>query len=146
VQVLKDASAASIYGSRASNGVIIITTKKGSKGIKVNFDMYAGVQMAGEGPTPDLLNADEYAALQWLVYDNDNTVETHPIYGPSSGDPQMPSWAANTDWYDEFTNNASIQNHDLSLSGSTDNAVLQASVFSTGRYSPGPKVADGSIR
>jgi TonB-dependent starch-binding outer membrane protein SusC len=123
LNVLKDAGAASIYGSRASNGVIIVTTKKGSKGVKVTYDMYAGVQTPGEGPTKDLLSTQEYANLQWLVYDNDGTSEVHPIYGDSDNPtPTIPNWAANTDWYDAFTDNAGIQNHDLTLSGGTENA------------------------
>ncbi len=120
--VLKDAGAASVYGARASNGVIVITTKKGSSGMKVNFDMYAGTQSPGKGPQ-NLCSAEEYAQLQWLVYKNDGTVETHPIYGPSSNpNPTMPSWAANTDWWDEVTNSAPIQNYNLSLSGGNKSA------------------------
>ena len=83
VSVLKDAGAASVYGSRASNGVIVVTTRKGSKGVKVTYDMYYGTQDPGKGPT-GLLNSQEYANLQWLVYDNDGTVETHPLYGLST--------------------------------------------------------------
>jgi TonB-linked SusC/RagA family outer membrane protein len=127
LSVLKDAGAASIYGSRASNGVIIITTKKGSKGTKVNYSMYMGTQNPGAGPA-DLLSAQGYADLQWLVYANDGTVETHPIYGPSSGQPVLPYWGANTDWYKEITRNAFTQNHDLSLSGGTDNAKFFAAL------------------
>ncbi len=127
ISVLKDAGAASIYGSRASNGVIIVSTKKGGKGVKVTYDMYAGTQAPGSGPTADLLSAQEYANLQWLVYKNDGTSETHPIYGPSSQPaPKMPSWAANTDWYDQVTDPAGIMNHDLSLSGGNDNAKFFA--------------------
>jgi TonB-dependent starch-binding outer membrane protein SusC len=123
ISVLKDAGAASVYGSRASNGVVVITTKKGTKGIKVTYDMYYGTQQPGKGPINDILNSQEYANLQWLVYKNDGTSETHPVYGPSSNaTPTLPSWAANTDWWDELTNPAPIQNHDLSLSGGTDNA------------------------
>ncbi|HYC84602.1 MAG TPA: SusC/RagA family TonB-linked outer membrane protein, partial [Chryseosolibacter sp.] len=123
LSVLKDAGAASVYGSRTSNGVVVITTKSGvSSGVKVNYNMYYGSQFAGKGPE-NLLNAQEYADLQWMVYDNDGTTETHPIYGPSSNaNPTLPSWAADTDWYDEITDNASIQNHDLSLSGGNQNA------------------------
>jgi len=125
--VLKDAGAASIYGSRASNGVIVITTKKGtSGGIKVNYNMYAGTQSAGSGPD-NLVNAQEYADLNWLVYDNDGTVETHPIYGPSSGSPSLPSWGADTDWYNEVFSNAAIQNHDLSMSGGNQNSKFYGS-------------------
>lgn len=123
LSVLKDAGAASIYGSRASNGVIVITTKNGvSSGVKVNYNMYVGNQYPGKGPD-NLLDTQGYADLQWLVYDNDGTSETHPIYGPSTNaTPNLPSWAANTDWYDEITNVATIQNHDLSLSGGNQNA------------------------
>jgi len=140
ISVLKDAGAASIYGSRASNGVIIVTTKKGSKGTKVTYDMFIGTQAPGKGPTEDLLNTQEYADLQWLVYKNDQldgTVdkdgngildfETHPIYGRSdAASPTLPDWAADTDWYDEITNPAGIQNHDLALSGGTENATFYA--------------------
>ncbi len=118
MSVLKDAGAASIYGSRASNGVIVVTTKRGDVGVKVTYDMYYGVQDPGAGPTSDLLSAQEYANLQWLVYANDGTVEDHPVYGSSTNaSPTMPSWAANTNWYDEITEMAPIQNHDISLSG-----------------------------
>jgi TonB-dependent SusC/RagA subfamily outer membrane receptor len=55
--VLKDAGAASVYGSRASNGVIVITTKKGSKGVKVTYDLRTGFSLPGQGPTPDLCSA-----------------------------------------------------------------------------------------
>jgi len=127
ISVLKDAGAASIYGSRASNGVIIVSTKKGSKGTKVTYSMFTGTQLPGKGPTGDLLGSKEYADLQWLVYKNDGTSETHPIYGPSSNaSPTMPAWAANTDWYNEFTNPAPIMNHDLTLSGGNDNAKFFA--------------------
>jgi TonB-linked SusC/RagA family outer membrane protein len=136
LSVLKDAGAASIYGSRASNGVIIVTTKKGSKGAKVNYSMYYGVQDPGNGPT-NLLNSTEYANLQWLVYKNDGTSPyvpdangnptttqvIHPVYGwIGNATPTMPSWAANTNWYKAITHVAVVQNHDLSLSGGNDNA------------------------
>ena len=129
MSILKDAGAASIYGSRASNGVIVITTKKGtSSGIKVNYNMYAGVQNAGPGPD-NMLSSGEYADLQWLVYDNEGTVEDHPIYGPSSAaSPSMPAWAADTKWWDEvMVSNAMIQNHDLSMSGGNQNSKFYAS-------------------
>jgi TonB-dependent SusC/RagA subfamily outer membrane receptor len=127
--VLKDAGTASLYGSRAANGVIVITTKTGSKGIRVTYDMFAGMQNPGDGPAEDLLSAEEYADLQWLVYENDGTVETHPIYGPSSNpDPTMPPWAANTNWYYAITDRAGTQNHDLTLSGGSDKATYFAGI------------------
>ena len=125
--VLKDAGAASIYGARASNGVIVVTTKKGKPGMSVNYNMYTGTQNPGAGPD-NQLNTREFADLQWMVYANDGTSETHPIYGPSSGSPTLPSWAADTKWWDEVTRNAIIMNHDLSLSGGNETTKYYASL------------------
>ncbi len=129
MSVLKDAGAASIYGSRASNGVIIVTTKKGTKsGVKINYDMYYGTQDPGKGPD-NLLDSKEYADLQWLVYKNDGTNETHPVYGASTNaSPTMPAWAANTNWYKEITRKALIMNHDVSLSGGNESAKFYAGI------------------
>ncbi len=69
MQVLKDAASASIYGARASNGVIVITTRKGRTGaVRVTYDMYYGTQNPGKGF--DLLNSQEYAELVFLAYKN----------------------------------------------------------------------------
>ena len=126
--VLKDAGAASVYGSRASNGVIVVNTKKGSAGVKVTYDMYTGLSLPGEGLTPDLLTAEEYAQLQWLVYRNDGTVETHPIYGLSTNaNPTMPTWyQGSTDWYDAITDPAIKTNHDVTLSTGTEKSKFFA--------------------
>ena len=127
VSVLKDAGAASIYGSRASNGVIIVTTRRGETGFNVNYEMSMGMQFPGKGTRDDVLNTQEYADLQWLVYKNDGTVETHPLYGLSMNPtPSIPAWAANTDWYDAITDPAIIMDHNLSLSGGTENARFYA--------------------
>lgn len=86
MQVLKDAAAASIYGSRASNGVIIVTTKKGRQGggVKVNYDAYYGVQGRGKGF--DMLNPQEMADMTWIALRNSGQIEPngnprHPQYG-----------------------------------------------------------------
>jgi TonB-linked SusC/RagA family outer membrane protein len=134
LSVLKDAGAASIYGSRASNGVIIVTTKRGSKGVAVTYNVYTGWQDPGKGPT-NLLNTQEYANLTWLVNKNDNaplynddgTQVIHPIYGwIGNASPTLPSWAANTNWYDAITHVASITSHDVSMSAGNDNAKFFA--------------------
>ena len=142
MNILKDAGAASIFGSRASNGVVVITTKRGvSSGVKVSYNMYIGSQDPGKGPD-NLLNASEYGQLQWLVYKNDqfdgtidadnNGVldsEVHPIYGSSANaSPSFPSWAGDTDWYGAITRNARIQNHDISLSGGNENSKFYAGI------------------
>jgi len=86
--VLKDAGAASIYGSRAANGVILVTTRQGVKGqTKITYNAYYGTQDPGRG-FRNLLNTQEMADLQWLVFDNSvdddgNPIQTapHPQYG-----------------------------------------------------------------
>lgn len=128
MSVLKDAGAASMYGARASNGVIIITTKKGSSGMKVNFNAYAGTQTRG-GDIDFVANTQEYADIQWLVYRNDGTSEVHPFYGDSNNpSPTLPFWAADTKWWDEVTQNGPIQNYDLSMSGGNQQANYYASL------------------
>ena len=130
MSVLKDAGAASIYGARAANGVIVITTKKGSAGkMNVNFNAYGGISTVGKGPTADLCNTQEMADLVWLISANDGTVEDHPLYGLTTNpEPTLPFWADDTDWFSEATQRGSIQNYDLSLSGGTQGANYFASL------------------
>ena len=153
MQVLKDAAAASIYGARASNGVIIVTTKKGRSGAaRVTYNMYYGFSSPGKGW--DLLNSQEMADLTWLSYQNAGQAVPTTQYGTGStprlpdyilpagkmeGDPAvspslynlnlddingsyliMRANKAGTDWYDEITDNAPIQNHNVTLSGGAD--------------------------
>src|SRR5690606_3752766 len=73
IQILKDASSASIYGSRAANGVVVITTKKGEASEPtLTFDAYYGVQRVGN--TLDLLNTREYGQYLWESKRNANVV------------------------------------------------------------------------
>lgn len=97
MQVLKDAAAASIYGSRASSGVVIVTTKKGKAGsAKVSYNMYYGTQDPGKGWT-NLLNTQEMADLTWLAFRNAGQVDpvtgnpTSPQYG-SGANPVIPDY------------------------------------------------------
>lgn len=98
--VLKDASATAIYGSRASNGVIIITTKKGT-GSKLSIDYTGNVSMATVAKTVDMLNANEYREL---------FTQKFPAYTSLLGD-------ASTDWQDEIYENAISTDHNISFSG-----------------------------
>ncbi|GAB3891372.1 TonB-dependent receptor [Larkinella knui] len=105
IQVLKDASAASIYGSRAGNGVVIITTKKGKIGKpKFTYDVYYGTQRPGK--FLDLLNTDQYAQLVWESRKNSGAVgangnPTHSQFGngptPVIPDYVFPSAASASD-------------------------------------------------
>jgi len=120
LEVLKDASAAAIYGSRAANGVILITTKRGSANgkLNINFDSYYGSQSAWR--KLDLLNRDEYirygtalltAAGQPVPgrFTNLNT----PIYEGAT----QTFAQTDTDWQDVMFRPAPIQDHQVSISG-----------------------------
>lgn len=116
IQVLKDAASGSIYGARASNGVLIITTKRGRAGAaKVSYDMYYGNQDPGNGYTSQMLNPQENADLVWLALKNSGQPLTHKVYG-TGATPTLPDYtlagiktgvmegdpAANPNLYDFF--------------------------------------------
>ncbi|MBT1685943.1 SusC/RagA family TonB-linked outer membrane protein [Dawidia soli] len=88
MQVLKDAGSASIYGSRAANGVIIITTKRGKDRVKVQYDAYYGTQRPKSGNVWDLLSPQEMAELKFQAARN--TSPGTPIDDPLYGDGQTP--------------------------------------------------------
>jgi TonB-linked SusC/RagA family outer membrane protein len=146
IEVLKDASAAAIYGSRGSNGVVLLTTKRGKEGkTVVNYDSYVGVQQVSK--KIDLLDAYQYAQLSNEAKNNayldrnptgkpidSNAIRTAGIGAPStliqpeivpylSGQAGLPS----TDWQDAIFRSATIQNHTLSISGGKDNVKFYVS-------------------
>jgi len=85
MQVLKDAGSASIYGSRASNGVIVITTKKGKGKVQVAYDSYVGTQRPKGGNVWDVLNPQEMADLKRLAQTNSGVTDFNdPLYGSGS--------------------------------------------------------------
>ncbi|MCX2719905.1 SusC/RagA family TonB-linked outer membrane protein [Lentiprolixibacter aurantiacus] len=147
INVLKDGAAA-IYGARASNGVVIITTKSGSYGQtepSVSLNMYAGVSRATN--LPDMLNAQQHGEYVFQALRNDGATVSHPQYGsganpvvpttlqgftrieapgssvrvPRSATVQQPN---GTNWFEEITRDAPTQNIDLSVTNGTE----------TGRY------------
>lgn len=91
MQVLKDAGAASIYGSRASNGVIVITTKKGNGKAKVEYDAQYGRQFPRNGNVWNLLDPMEMATLKWTAYGNSGMPTTGILYGNGSK-PVLPDY------------------------------------------------------
>jgi TonB-linked SusC/RagA family outer membrane protein len=164
MQILKDASAASIYGSRAGNGVVIITTKKGKAGKpKFTYDTYYGSQQHGK--LLSMLNTQEYAQLTWesrinsgVVGANGNPVHSQFGNGPtpvipdfvlpsgaSASDPRVaqnpdgtyarynndinspnfllitPANKQGTNWLEEIFHTAPIQNHQIGVSGGSEN-------------------------
>lgn len=150
IQVLKDAASASIYGSRAANGVIIITTKKGKDGnIKVDFD--GSIAVSTYAHKMKVLNAKEYGQVMWQAYVNDgmdpntNGLGYHYDWGYNAqGNPVLngismkkylddagTTPAADTDWFDETTRTGVIQQYNVSVSNGSDKG---SSFFSLGYY------------
>ncbi len=150
IQVLKDAASASIYGSRAANGVIIITTKRGKEGkVKINFDASVAIQTYAH--KMDVLNAKEFGQVMWQGYVNDgldpnqNGLGYH--YDWSYNQQGVPvlngitmskyldaagtTPAADTDWFDETTRTGVIQQYNVSLSNGSERG---SSFFSLGYY------------
>ncbi len=148
IQILKDAASASIYGSRAANGVIIITTKKG-KDLRIQLDASVAAQFYTN--RMKVLNAEGYGRAMWQAYVNDgqdpNTNGLGYKFGwgyDASGYPVLNSIsmskyldaagttpAADTDWFDQTTRTGFVQNYNLSVSGSTDK---MSAFFSLGYY------------
>ncbi|WP_278776151.1 SusC/RagA family TonB-linked outer membrane protein [Leyella stercorea] len=103
--VLKDASATAIYGSRGSNGVIIITTKKGHKGQKPEVSYSGSVSVSQKKKTYDMMNGDQYRAyVKSLFNENDDAVKA--------------LGTANTDWQDLIYRTAVSHDHNITVSGS----------------------------
>ena len=108
IDVLKDAATAAIYGSRASNGVIIVSTKLGIKGkIVVDFDAYTGMQSIYK--KLDLLDGSQFAKLA-----NENLVNSGLAINPDWRNPQS---VLNTDWQDAVLRTAVTQSYNISVSG-----------------------------
>lgn len=115
MSILKDASAAAIYGSRGSGGVVLITTKSGQIG-KVSFDIsyYTGLQYASNLPT--MLNADQYMNTVEKAWNNSSRSGTNP-YTADKGRSDF----SDTDWLDELFENGKTQNLQFTASGGSEN-------------------------
>ena len=111
IDVLKDASATAIYGSRGANGVVMVTTKQAQEGhTEINFDYSYGIQHTAK--TYDMLNASQYAALH-----NEMRTNAGPEYSlnPAFSDPE--SLGTGTDWMDAIFRTAPMQKVNLSMLG-----------------------------
>lgn len=120
LQVLKDASAASIYGSRAANGVVIITTKQGAKNqpMRIDYSGYLGVDQVKKG-VYDVMDSKEYGDFLRMAYANDG-MSVPAGYNPSS-DKYIDPNVVNTDWFKESFKIGVRQNHNVNLSGGGEN-------------------------
>jgi TonB-linked SusC/RagA family outer membrane protein len=116
LQVLKDASAAAIYGSRAANGVVIITTKQGArnKPMKIDYSGYMGVDQVHSG-VYDVMDASQYGTYITMAYHNSG-MDVPAGYNPSSEKYVDPS-VVNTNWFNEAFKTGVRQNHNINISG-----------------------------
>ena len=129
IEILKDGASASIYGSRSANGVILITTKKGKKGVPTfSFDSYYGVQNAYE--LPELLNTEEYLLIRNEAIQNANSLRD-PIRQIDTYDLAILDTLGDVNWLDEVFRSAPTQRYSLSASGGGDNG----SFYLMGEYS-----------
>lgn len=111
ISVLKDASAAAIYGSRSASGVILVTTKQGKEGLsRIEYDGY--VSISDVTNVPDVLTAEE-----WRDYTSSNNINTGGL-----------DLGANTDWFGEIMRTGISHNHNLSMSGGGKKSNYRASV------------------
>lgn len=148
IQVLKDASSATMYGSRAANGVIIVTTKKAKTGVtRINFDASASLQNYSSKLSP--LNTNGRGEAYWRASVNDRTnPNNHPIYqfdwnndfnNPVLNNVNLPEFIdeantmrpADTRWFDEVSQNSLLQYYNLSISNGTEkgNALVALSYY-----------------
>ena len=151
IQVLKDAASASIYGSRAANGVIIITTKKGAEG-KIRVDLDASVAVQSYVNRMKVLDSEQYGRAMWQAYINDGQADPNTnvlgyrydwgynaqgypvlnnIYLGKYLDNAGTVPVSNTDWFSETTRPGVIQNYNIAVSNGSQKG---SSFFSIGYY------------
>lgn len=150
VQILKDASSAAIYGNRAANGVIIITTKGGRRNTKtvVSANLFTGIDFIPGSALPELATPQQVAESVWREFTNAGATPSNSQYGTGAS-PVLPNYLipqgaqtadeslydastrgtsitranqAGTDWFDEYFNAAVVQNYNISASGGSENA------------------------
>lgn len=130
ISVLKDAASAAIYGARAANGVILVTTKQGAVGDKVHISYHGNVGLHTPTKLYDrVTNSVEYMELANLAWKNSGTGKQYTqdqinLYRNNVGDPQYP----NFDWQDYMFRTAVVQTHNLSMAGSTEKTTYNVAL------------------
>ena len=130
VSVLKDAASAAIYGARAANGVILVTTKQGAVGDKVSISYHGNIGLHTPSKLYDrITNSAEYMELANLAWKNSGTGKQYTqdqinLYRNNVGDPQYP----NFDWQDYMFRTAVVQTHNLSMAGSTEETTYNVAL------------------
>lgn len=131
ISVLKDASSLAIYGARAANGVVIVTTRRGkSDKFEISLNSFYGVQEATV--KPEFLGALDYVTLINEKYRNEDGVGFDPRYTQAQIDAiangSLPDQFADTNWVDEVLTLAPMQNHNISFSGGNDKTTYRLSL------------------
>ncbi len=134
MQVLKDAASASIYGSRAANGVVIITTKQG-KGDRLTINVNYAASAQTIAKRYKMLDANQWGVAYWAASANSNIKPSHVLYGNGDvpvlqpfvdGNPNFPT--TNTDWQDEVYQTAWTNNLTASISNNTEKGSVMFSL------------------
>lgn len=134
MQVLKDAASASIYGSRAANGVVVITTKHG-RGDKMSININYAVSAQTVAKRYDMLDANQWGVAYWAASRNSNIAPSHILYGNGetpvlqpfvAGNPNFPT--TNTDWQDLVYRTAWTNNLTASISNNTEKSSVLLSL------------------
>jgi TonB-linked SusC/RagA family outer membrane protein len=126
ITILKDAASTSLYGSRAANGVVLITTKKGKAGqTNVSFNTFAGLQKVPMKGRIDMMNAEEFAQFKKEYYEDAGQPVPEIFQDPSQ------YRGKNNDWYDALLRTAPLQSYNLTVTSNTDklNTALVAGIF-----------------
>jgi len=126
ITILKDAASTSLYGSRAANGVVLITTKRGAEGqTNVSFNTYAGIQQVPERGRIDMMDAVEFAQFKKESYEDAGQPVPEAFQNPSQYE------GKNNDWYGALLRTAPIQSYNLTVTSNKDklNTALVAGVF-----------------
>ncbi len=122
IEVLKDGAAAAIYGSRAANGVILITTKKGKAG-KARFNLDVSAGFAQPYRLPEMLNSQQYLTIRNEAITNANSLRD-PARQLPTYDTNIIDTLPNTDWLDLVFNPAPVQRYSLSAAGGSESSAF----------------------
>nr|WKN35770.1 TonB-dependent receptor [Tunicatimonas sp. TK19036] len=126
ISILKDAASTSLYGSRAANGVVLITTKKGAAGqTNVSLTAYVGTQGVPDRGRIEMMNAVEFAQFKKEYYEDQGQVVPEIFRDPSQYE------GKNNDWYDAMLQDAPIQSYNLTITSNKEkvNTAIIAGVF-----------------
>nr|WP_232065281.1 TonB-dependent receptor [Rhodocytophaga rosea] len=123
ITILKDAASTSLYGSRAANGVVLVTTKKGKPGqTNVSFNTFAGIQKVPMRGRIDMMDAEEFAQFKKEYYTDQNAASPSPVADPVPDVFKDPSIyrGKNNDWYDALLREAPLQSYNLSITSNKE--------------------------